>query len=100
MAAFFCRQLFAYHTKKHYLCNIKPISEMTPERLHNLLLTGETVAVEFKRCSGNIESDVYETVCSFLNRFGGDIILGVSDKGEVEGVSKNAARAAHTRGCR
>ena len=64
---------------------------MTPERLHNMLLTGETVAVEFKRCSGNIESDVYETVCSFLNRFGGDIILGVSDKGEVEGVSKNAA---------
>nr|WP_207753156.1 RNA-binding domain-containing protein [Drancourtella massiliensis] len=52
---------------------------------------GETIAVEFKRCGNGIESDVYETVCSFLNRFGGDIFLGVLDDGTVLGVPENAA---------
>ena len=39
--------------------------------LQSILTIGETVAVEFKRCGNGIESDTYETVCSFLNRFGG-----------------------------
>lgn len=47
--------------------------------------------MEFKRCGNGIESDVYETVCSFLNRFGGDIFLGVLDDGTVLGVPENAA---------
>ena len=64
---------------------------MTRERLENILKIGETVAVEFKRCGGNIESDVYETVCSFSNRFGGDIFLGVLDDGTVSGVPEKAA---------
>lgn len=38
-----------------------------------MLSVGETVAVEFKRCGNGIEHDTYESVCSFLNRFGGDI---------------------------
>ena len=46
-------------------------------KLKNTFAVGETVAVEFKRCSNGIESDTYETVCSFLNRYGGDIFLGV-----------------------
>lgn len=40
---------------------------------------GENVAVEFKRCGKGIEPDTYESVCSFLNRFGGDIFMGVED---------------------
>lgn len=52
---------------------------------------GETVAVEFKRCGNGIENDVYETVCSFLNRFGGDIFMGVLDDGTVLGVPPKAA---------
>ena len=54
---------------------------MTKERLISLLEIGENTAVEFKRCGNGIESDTYETVCSFLNRFGGDIFLGVRDDG-------------------
>jgi ATP-dependent DNA helicase RecG len=56
-----------------------------------MLEVGETVAVEFKRCSGRIEADTYETVCSFLNRFGGDIYLGVEDDGTVVGVPEKAS---------
>lgn len=59
--------------------------------LQSVLTIGETVAVEFKRCGNGIESDVYETVCSFLNRFGGDIFMGVLDDGTVLGVPKKAA---------
>ena len=40
--------------------------------IQSMLKIGETVAVEFKRCGNGIESDTYETVCSFLNRFGGN----------------------------
>ena len=52
---------------------------------------GETIAVEFKRCGNNIENDVYESVCSFLNRFGGDLFMGVLDDGTVCGVPEKAA---------
>ncbi len=59
--------------------------------LQPILEIGETVTVEFKRCGNGIESDVYESVCSFLNRFGGDIFMGVLDNGTVMGVPKKAA---------
>ena len=62
---------------------------MDQNELDSILAIGETVAVEFKRCGNGIESDTYETVCSFLNRFGGDIYLGVEDNGKVRGVSEN-----------
>ena len=60
-------------------------------KLKNVLAIGETVAVEFKRAGGRVGDDVYESVCAFLNRFGGDIYLGVLDNGKVEGVPENAA---------
>lgn len=61
------------------------------ESLDRIRQIGETVSVEFKRCGGNIEQDVYETVCSFSNRFGGDIYLGILDDGTVNGVPEKAA---------
>jgi ATP-dependent DNA helicase RecG len=63
---------------------------MTSEKLKGILAIGETVAVEFKRCGNGISADTYETICSFLNRFGGDIFLGVEDNGKVCGVPKKA----------
>lgn len=64
---------------------------MDTKTLKTLLKIGETITIEFKRCGNKIESDVYETVCAFLNRFGGDILLGVLNDGTVNGVSENAA---------
>ena len=57
-----------------------------------VLQLGENAAVEFKRCGNGIESDTYESVCSFLNRFGGDLFLGVLDDGTVVGVPSGAAQ--------
>ncbi|MCL1876065.1 MAG: putative DNA binding domain-containing protein [Synergistaceae bacterium] len=64
---------------------------MIIEKLRTVLAVGENVAVEFKRCGNGIGIDTYETVCSFLNRFGGDIYLGIEDNGTVCGVPKYAA---------
>lgn len=64
---------------------------MDAGRMKEILNIGETIAVEFKRCGNGIEHDVYETVCSFLNRFGGDIFLGVEDDGTVSGVPEKSA---------
>lgn len=64
---------------------------MDLNELQSILTIGETVAVEFKRCGNGIENDTYETVCSFLNRFGGDLFLGVLDNGTVVGVPEKAA---------
>ena len=38
-----------------------------------------------------LENELSQSVCSFLNRFGGDIYLGVEDDGTVCGVPENAA---------
>lgn len=65
---------------------------MDLKTLKSVLEIGETIAVEFKRCGNGIESDTYESVCSFLNRFGGDIFLGVLDDGTVCGIPQNAAQ--------
>lgn len=37
-------------------------------RVVELLRNGEGLSVEFKRCSGRVEHDVFEAVCAFLNR--------------------------------
>lgn len=71
---------------------VKGDSNMDLATIQSMLKIGETVAVEFKRCGNGIESDTYETVCSFLNRFGGDIFLGVLNDGTVFGVQKNGIR--------
>lgn len=63
---------------------------MDVNTFESILAIGETVAVEFKRCGNGIKNDVYESVCSFLNRFGGDLFMGVSDKGTVTGIPEKA----------
>ena len=54
--------------------------------LKALIKQGEGVSVEFKECRHTLNRDVYKTVCAFLNRHGGDLLLGVSDAGKVTGV--------------
>lgn len=57
------------------------------ERIISILKKGESISVEFKESSINLNKDVFDTVCSFLNRYGGDIILGVKDDGSVTGIN-------------
>ena len=61
-------------------------------KLLQLINEGEGLNVEFKRCKDRITNSIYETVCSFSNRYGGYILLGVEDDGTVSGVEPGAVK--------
>ena len=44
-----------------------------------LIEQGEGVSMEFKRAKSKLPESLFETICAFLNRNGGIIILGVTD---------------------
>ena len=60
---------------------------MTPEEIKKLIQNGEKIDVEFKEAKNALSKDVYDSVCSFNNRNGGHIVLGVNDKREIAGVN-------------
>lgn len=63
---------------------------MTREKLDEMLQGGEGFTVEYKECINGLNNSVFETVCSFSNRYGGYILLGVREvnhKGVVIGVN-------------
>lgn len=55
-------------------------------QLDDAIAQGEGISLEFKRCGNQPGRDVYETICSFANRQGGNILLGVLDDGTIEGM--------------
>ena len=57
-----------------------------PKELLILIQNGENTEVEFKKSTTDITKDVYDTVCSFSNRDGGHIFLGVKDNGTILGI--------------
>ena len=59
---------------------------MNSEQIRKLIEQGEGVDIEFKTCRTELNRNVYETVCAFLNRHGGTVLLGVTDAGEISGV--------------
>ena len=61
------------------------------DNIKQILAVGENVAVEFKRCGNGIKADAYESICAFLNRFGGEILFGVLNDGTVEGIAPKVA---------
>ena len=62
---------------------------MTTELMLQLLSKDEKITIEYKECQNGIYDDVYETVCSFSNRYGGYIIMGVKDGGIPIGINRN-----------
>lgn len=59
------------------------------EELLSVIQQGEGLTVEYKKSTRDITKDVYETVCSFSNREGGHIFLGVKDNGAIIGVDSD-----------
>ena len=51
---------------------------------------GEGISIEFKECRNKLNKDVFESICAFLNRNGGDLILGVNDSGKITGIALEA----------
>ena len=51
-----------------------------------MLEKGEGLEIEFKESYLQLNKDTFESICAFLNRKGGHLILGVTNGGKVEGV--------------
>lgn len=57
------------------------------KKIMKLIKQGEGLTVEFKESQNALNRDLYETICAFLNRNGGEILLGVSNHGDIIGVN-------------
>ncbi len=64
---------------------------MTIEHIKTIIAKGEGLTVEFKKAKHQLPNNLFETVCAFLNRSGGEIILGVQDDKTIDGVDENIA---------
>ncbi|WP_024467621.1 helix-turn-helix domain-containing protein [Treponema pedis] len=60
---------------------------MNLEEVNKLIQSGEKIDVEFKESKDALTKDIYDSVCSFNNRNGGHILLGVNDKRKIVGVN-------------
>ncbi len=56
---------------------------MENKKIADILKTGKTYSIEFKECKREINKNVYETVCAFLNCAGGELFLGVDDSRKI-----------------
>ena len=63
---------------------------MRIEKLQTLLSNGEGLTVEFKQSRANLNRDVFESVCAFLNRNGGHLFLGIDYDGYIVGIDPKA----------
>ena len=64
--------------------------DISIQHIHELIRQGEGISTEFKSCRNQLNRNVYETVCAFLNRHGGTILLGVQDDGTLQGIEPDA----------
>ncbi|NML67974.1 ATP-binding protein [Hymenobacter sp. RP-2-7] len=64
---------------------------MTAENIERLLRQGEGISIEFKQARRGLPRDVFESVCAFLNRQGGHLILGARNDGTPTGVEEAEA---------
>ena len=60
---------------------------ITIDEIRELIKKGEKIDVEFKESKVALNKDVFDTDCSFSNRNGGHIFLGVNDQKEIVGVN-------------
>ena len=63
---------------------------MTGEELKNILAHGEGVDTEFKESTHHLARKIYESICAFLNRRGGHVVLGAKDDGGIVGIAPDS----------
>ncbi|MFW6275792.1 MAG: helix-turn-helix domain-containing protein, partial [bacterium] len=59
------------------------------EQIRKILAEGENQLNEFKKSRAALNKNAFESICAFLNRSGGNLLLGVNDNGEVEGIEES-----------
>lgn len=62
---------------------------ISSKQIANIIEKGEGVSVEFKTSALQLPQSLFETVCAFLNRDGGLVLLGVDNDKNVVGINEN-----------
>ncbi|MDR1200846.1 MAG: putative DNA binding domain-containing protein [Tannerellaceae bacterium] len=60
---------------------------MDAKNIKQIINGGENPFVEFSNCTTEIVDSVFQAICSFLNKEGGTLIIGVQDFGKIIGVA-------------
>ncbi|GAA4308260.1 RNA-binding domain-containing protein [Nibribacter koreensis] len=60
---------------------------MNASDIEQLIRQGEGLSIEFKKCRTSLPKNTFESICAFLNRKGGYLVLGVDDDGTLVGVN-------------
>ena len=60
---------------------------MTIEGLKYIISHSEGTEIEYKKSQAGLARSVYETICAFLNRRGGHVVLGADDDGTIIGIA-------------
>ncbi|GHV10012.1 ATP-dependent DNA helicase RecG [Bacteroidia bacterium] len=66
---------------------------VSAEHIRELTKQTEGTTLEFKSCTDKVSPTVYESICAFLNREGGELLIGVSNEGEILGVNRKCVEA-------
>ena len=61
---------------------------MRTDEIINIIKNGENIRVEFKISRNKLPSNLFESICAFLNTKGGVILLGVDDSKNILGIEK------------
>jgi ATP-dependent DNA helicase RecG len=77
-------------TKLRIVLEKEPGMESTESKILEMIRKGEGLDLEFKTCRNQLNRDAYKTVCAFLNRHGGTLLLGVQDNGVIQGIEPDA----------
>ena len=57
--------------------------------IKDIISRGEGISIEFKESRKALNKDVFDTISAFLNRNGGEILLGVKDNKEITGIDED-----------
>jgi ATP-dependent DNA helicase RecG len=63
---------------------------MDINEIRSIIAQGEGLNIEFKKSRSILPRNVFESICAFLNRKGGHILLGVKDNGYIEGIQEDS----------
>ena len=64
---------------------------MDSKKIQNIISKGEGLRIEFKKAKNKLPNNLFETVCAFLNKNGGEILLGIDDNKNIEGINEKIA---------
>lgn len=65
--------------------------QILPKELLDLIRHGENYQIEYKEATIDLPKSLFDSICAFSNREGGDIFLGVHDTGVIFGVNPASA---------